>query len=200
MSYATIDDLRSQLGASPQRVAYDAKMLHDCPDGAIVDRAAFILEKVAGKRVLEFGASGAMHDAMVKASAAIYATDLHRAEGVIAFDLDDITQTLLPSMTDPDVIVCGEVVEHLANPGFFVQRLRRSYPGVPVIITVPNAHSRIGYKHIAKGIENVNIDHVAWYSPRTLRTLVERYGYRITEFAYYNGDGPTAEGLIAVVE
>jgi hypothetical protein len=49
-------------------------------------------------------------------------------------------------------------------------------------------------------MENVNIDHVAWYSPRTLRTLLERARWNITEFAWYGGDPGVAEGLIAVAE
>jgi hypothetical protein len=31
-----------------------------------------------------------------------------------------------------------------------------------------------------------------------LRTLLERYGYTIAEFAWYNGQPYTAEGLIVV--
>jgi hypothetical protein len=54
-------------------------------------------------------------------------------------------------------------------------------------------------KHLKQGRENVNIDHVAWYSPRTLRTLLERVGYTIQTFAYYHGDGPGAEGVLAEV-
>lgn len=202
MSYATLDELRSQLGApskSDASHAYDAKMLHDLPAGSIVDRTVFIVQKVAGKRVLEFGASGAMHDAIIKASKEVFGVDRCDAPGVIGFDLDDVSQRGLPDKV-VDVIVCGEVLEHLSNPGWFLARLTRQYAGVPVVITVPNAFSRISQKHVTKGVENVNIDHVAWYSPRTLRTLVERAGFTIREFAYYNGDGPTAEGLIAVVE
>ena len=74
MSYATIDDLRSQLGKAPSAAddpAYRAKMLHDLPETKIADRAGFILQHVTGKRVLEFGASGPMA-AKVKAAAAVY--------------------------------------------------------------------------------------------------------------------------------
>lgn len=203
--FATIDDLRANLGGSKTApsAAYAAKMLHDLPAGAIVDRSVFLLQKVAGKRVLEFGASGPMHEGIVKAAGQVIGVDRASSDGVIGFDLDDVSQSTLPDMGPvmPNVIVCGEVLEHLANPGWFLQRLRAQYVGVPVVITVPNAYTTVGRKHLKDGVENVNIDHVAWYSPRTLRTLLERYGYTIREFAYYNGvDGPSAEGLIAVVD
>lgn len=211
MTFATIDELRANLGGGKKAevsAAYAAKMLHDLPPGAIVDRTVFLLQKVAGKRVLEFGASGPMHEGIVKAAAFVVGVDRETdGQTVIGFDLDDVSRDLpdtafsLVDAAPPDVIICGEVLEHLANPGWFLQRLRAHYAGVPVIITVPNAYTTMGRKYLKDGRENVNIDHVAWYSPRTLRTLLERYGYAIREFAYYNGtDGPSAEGLIAVVE
>lgn len=210
MSYATIDLLRSQLGVSPARSDYDERMMHDMPDGAVVDRTVFLIQKVAGKRVLEFGASGPMHVGIVKAAECCVGVDREDGPGVIGFDLDKIADPrdfeavhVLPPLDEPfmpDIIICGEVLEHLSNPGWFLTRLKRQYADVPVVITVPNAFGAAAHAHAKRGTENVNIDHVAWYSPRTLKTLVERVGYTIREFAYYNGDGPTAEGLIVVVE
>lgn len=201
MSYATIDELRGALGGLKALPAdYVAKMLHALPAGAVVDRTVFLLQKVAGKRVLEFGASGPMHDGIVKAAASVIGVDRVDAPGVNGFDLDDVREIDLPCWDNVDVIICGEILEHLANPGHFLYRLKRQFPGVPVVLTVPNAYSAAAVKHLKRDTENVNIEHVAWYSPRTLRTLVERYGFTIREFAYYGGDGPTAEGLIAVVE
>lgn len=214
MTYATIDALRSQLGVTPKQADYASRMLHDLPDGEIVDRTVFLIQKVAGKRVLEFGASGPMHVAIVKAAAYVLGVDREDGPGVVGCDLDEIGEDCGPHQMLPtgrwdgdgyavesfDVIICGEVVEHLSNPGWFLTRLRRQFPGVPVVITVPNAFGATAHAHAKRGVENVNADHVAWYSPRTVKTLVERAGFTIREFAYYNGDGPTAEGLIAVVE
>jgi 2-polyprenyl-3-methyl-5-hydroxy-6-metoxy-1,4-benzoquinol methylase len=205
MTYATIDDLRSSLGKPPQPAddpVYAAKMLHKLPEAKTVDRAVFLLQRVAGKRVLEFGASGPMHEGIVKAAARVDGIDRLDGPNIIGFDLDDVSQTFIPDFdqVDHDIIVCGEVLEHLSNPGWFLARLHDQFSGTPLIITVPNAFAKAGRGHLAKGIENVNKDHVAWYSPKTLKTLLERHGYTITEFYYYNGDGPDAEGLIAVAE
>jgi 2-polyprenyl-3-methyl-5-hydroxy-6-metoxy-1,4-benzoquinol methylase len=202
VSFATIEDLRSQLGAStpPRSPAYIAKMMHAIPQTTEVDRAKFILERVKGKRVLEFGASGPMHEAIVQVAAFVVGVDRHDGEGVIGCNLDDVTYRGLPYTGDrPDVIVCGEVLEHLGNPQWFLTRLSNEYPGIPVIVTVPNAFSKIARAHLTQGIENVNIDHVAWFSWRTLTTLVRRAGFTVDECYWYGGDGPTAQGIVMVM-
>lgn len=202
--YATIEELRSQLGSrrpAASSIEYAEKMLHRVPAAPVVDRAAFILEHCRGRRVLEFGASGPMHEAVFQAASACYGVDREDGPfGVIGFDLDDVSRSELPSVPTPEVILCGEVLEHLSNPGWFLTRLRRQYDGVPVIITVPNAFSSAAAKHIAKGVENVNRDHVAWYSYRTLFTLLERHGFTSNLFAWYHGEPYTAEGLIVLAE
>lgn len=207
MSYATIDELRANLGGS-QRAQSDAwkkKMLHPIPPADTVDRAVFILKHVAGKRVLEFGASGFMHDAIVKAAKSVLGVDREDGLSVIGFDLDDLGRPYLPSPVplgelEPEIIVCGEVLEHLSNPGWFLTRLRQQYAGVPVIITVPNAFSDAVKRYVSQGIEAVNPDHVAWYSPKTLSVLLQRAGYGVGGLFWYGGKGPTAEGLIVVTE
>lgn len=205
MSYATIDDLRSQLGArqTPEHsAAYAEKMLHALPETKVVaDRVAYLLEHVRGKRVLEFGATGPASVSIRQAAADYFGVDRTADGCVVAFDLDDVHAEALPAPAwTPEIVVCGEVLEHLSNPGWFLTRLRRQHPAVPVILTVPNAFSSAAQKWLGKGYENVNRDHVAWYSPKTLSVLLERVGYTQADLAYYNGTGPTAEGLIVVAE
>lgn len=203
MSYATIDELRSQLGPQPPKLdaAYVAKMMHVLPHGEVVkDRNTWICERVRDKAVLDIGASGKLHERIVEVAQSVFGIDREDGDGVVGFDLDDVSEWHLPIPAGLyfDIAVCGEVLEHLSNPGHFLERLKKHHQG-PVIVTVPNAYCAISQKHLKNDVENVNIDHVAWYSPRVLRTLVERVGYTIIEFAYYNGNGPDAEGLIAVL-
>lgn len=198
MSAATIDDLRESLGVRTDEAAYRAKQWHAIPQAAVVVRETFILERVQGKRVLEFGASGPMHEAIVKVAASVTGVDRADGPGVLGFDLDDVSRQSLPGEGPYDVVVCGEVLEHLANPGHFLARLKRNYGGTTTILTVPNAHNAHNDGNVRRGFENVNIDHVAWYSHRTLQTLLERYGYAIEQFYWYRGQPATAEGLIVV--
>lgn len=206
MSYDTIDALRESLAGPAHKVQtpeYVAKMMHDVPEATVVDRAKFILERCAGKRVLEFGATGALQLLIRQAASAYLGVDRESDSdrGVVGFDLDETAiRHKLPYMEKPDVIVCGEVLEHLSNPGYFLDRLKSLYLDAPVIITVPNAFTEVGLKHIRDGIENVNVDHTCWFSYRTLRTLLERYGYAIDQFHWYTGQPFTAEGLIMVTK
>ena len=200
MSYATIAALRSHLAAPPRPEGYDEKMNHRVPDAEVVDREGLLLDLTKGKRVIEFGASGPI-SAKIQAHAAAYlGVDRVAALGVIAFDVDDIHQERLPTLEGANAVVCGEVLEHLSNPGWFLTRLARQYPGVPMVVTVPNAFTHAGREHMLKGIENVNRDHVAWYSYKTLKTLLERHGYQMRSFCWYRGVPFTAEGLIALAE
>jgi len=204
MSYATIDDLRESLARPTPKVrdpGYVAKMMHEVPESTVVDRAKFVLERVRGKRVLEFGATGKLHDEVRKVASYYFGVDRESSVQVAGFDLDDVSKAHLPAdSVFPEIILCGEVLEHLGNPQWFLTRLRRQYASLPVIITVPNALTKIGLRHIDQGTENVNIDHVAYYSYRTLRTLLERVGYGIECFHWYGGDPYTAEGLIVVTK
>lgn len=192
----TLDDLRDNAsGPSPE---YAAKQLHRVPDAPTVDRRAFILDRCRGKVVLDIGASGPMHQAIEEAAGKCYGIDRDDSPGVVGVNLDSYPVPL-PYWDDVEMVVCGEVIEHLSNPGHFLQALWLTYKS-PVIITVPNAHSHSGLRSLERGIENVNIDHVAWYSYRTLKTLLTRVGYEIKEFYWYNGKPRFAEGLIVVAE
>jgi hypothetical protein len=202
VSFATIDDLRESLAAPSRRQHspdYAARMLHDVPDAEVVDRSAFVLARCRGQAVLHVGASGRLHEEMLKVARKVAGISLEGGDGVMAFDLDEVGEEL-PTISGVELVVCGEVIEHLGNPLHFLKRLRATYPGVPVIVTVPNAFASAGRKHMADGVENVNIEHTCWYSYRTLKTLVERAGYAIAEFHWYApGEPGFSEGLIFVL-
>lgn len=199
---STIGALRDEILTGRPAVSpeYAAKQLHAIPAAPVVVRETFLLERCQDKRVFELGATGPMHDAIVKAARHVIGIDRHASDGVLAFDLDDVRQTELPCASDfPEIVLCGEVLEHLGNPGYVLQRIRRQYQ-CPLIVTAPNAFCEGGRKFVSTGIENVNLDHVAWYSWKTLTTLLGRYGFTVTEFAWYKGQPRVAEGLIVVAE
>ena len=204
MSFATLDALRESL-ARPGKVRspeYVSKMMHAVPEADVVDRETFILDRCRGKVVLDVGASGRMHERIVEVADSCYGIDrpgTSDVTGVVGIDLDDVNEPLPLFVTDADIVVCGEVLEHLGNPGHFLDRLRDKCPNTPVIITVPNAFSAAGQRHMEDRIENVNIDHVSWYSWRTMKTLLERCKYTVEEFHWYGGEPYTAEGLIFLV-
>lgn len=195
---ATLSELRN--GRNP---AYEAKMIHRVPDAGVKDRRTFILSRCEWKVVLDIGASGPMHEAIVQVAKRCYGidkpnrSDVLLGADVIGVDLDDL-ESNLPLFDDVDIVVCGEVLEHLSCPGWLLHRLKSIYR-CPVIITVPNAFSEAGMKAMARGIENVNLEHVAYYSYHTLKELVTRHGYEVAEHYWYGGRPMFSEGLIFVV-
>lgn len=218
--FATIDALRESLAGPARRERspeYVARMLHEVPDAEVVDRAKFIVGRATGKVVLDIGASGPMHEAIVAVARRTFGIDRPAANQVssaapcdqelesgtdVKFGIDlDWRDSHLPRLPDIELVVCGEVLEHLSNPGWLLDRIRLVYPKAPVIVTAPNAFAEIGRRHLERDeTENVNIDHVAYYSWRTLKTLVERAGYKVAEHYWYNGRPLFAEGLVFVLE
>lgn len=196
---ATIDDIRTELSRYGDKTPeYWHKQMHRLPDASVVNRQQFIVERCRGKRVLDVGASGVLHDAIDQAASRCYGIDKDYRPGVKVLDLDECGEAW-PEFENVEIVVCGEVLEHLSNPGNLLARIRRSH-NCPLIATVPNAYSRIAQLHLRSGYENVNRDHVAWHSPQTLKVLLARAGYEVREWYGYNGQWPTCEGIIAVAE
>jgi hypothetical protein len=76
-----------------------------------------------------------------------------------------------------DVVLAGELLEHLPNPGLCLAAVGALLPHATLIVTVPNALGRDVARRARRGVESVHVDHVAWYSPLTIRRLLERTGW-----------------------
>lgn len=181
----------------------NTRMNHPIPKTVVVDRVKYILEKCRDKLVLDIGSSGTDNQAIIFreiAKVAREAQGVDRTSTLPNIYIADVNEPGWAATIPPreyDLVVCGEVLEHLGNPeGFLLEIRSQIKPSAEVLITVPNALSHNGLKHAQKGIEHVNIDHVAWYSWRTLKTLVERCGYEVIDFKWYNGVPTFAEGII----
>ncbi len=103
---------------------------------------------------------------------------------VVVGDLERI-----PELPEFDLVVAGEVIEHLSNPGRFLESLATRCPDTEVIVTTPSAYAAKRWWRFMLGHEQVHPDHVAYYSPLTLRAILHRAGYRvIVERPYPIGD------------
>jgi SAM-dependent methyltransferase len=91
-----------------------------------------------------------------------------------------------------DVIVAGEMIEHLSNPGLFLRGIKRFMnEKTNFLITTINAYSGMRffiYGLRGKGGENepVHPDHVAYYSYRTLKLVLERERLNVANFYFYD--------------
>ena len=77
-----------------------------------------------------------------------------------------------------DVIVAGEVIEHVANVGAFLENLRDHLaPDGVLIVSTPNPfYAGQAWKIWRYGAPDVHEDHVAWFDPITLGAALQRAG------------------------
>lgn len=199
-SLSELYDQVSQLGNLSWE--YWEKQIHQVPKTDSVDRVEYLMAFVKGKVALHIGCLGPLDDLLKKEAYKLYGIDkmISDRADYHAMDLDQCAYLDLPKWAGVEAIVCGEVVEHLSNPGFFLKKIKETYPRVPVCITVPNAYGVSQKQLLTRGIENVNNDHCFWFSYTTLKTLVEREGYEVKKFHWYGGKPCVSEGLIFVIQ
>jgi 2-polyprenyl-3-methyl-5-hydroxy-6-metoxy-1,4-benzoquinol methylase len=180
---------------------------------ALVDKEQWILEKIRGKSVLHIGptdfpatlskarAGRLLHPKLKSACQELIGLDL--AESAIEalrqeFAIDDIlygNAEQLETIFPPDrfdVILAGDVIEHMNNMGnFFCSARKVLKPDGILIITTPNSFA---IKRMLGAIvlrqERNNPDHLYFFSMMTLWQAATRFGYRITDFAGFMYEAP----------
>lgn len=88
-----------------------------------------------------------------------------------------------------DVVVAGNTIEHLSNPGSFLDSVKRhmrenSY----FIVTTDNCFGlrSLRWMFLRDRIEP-NKEHVVTFEEAVFRQLLRRHGFDVLEFYYYNG-------------
>ena len=168
-------------------------------------REDVIIPLIKGKRVLDVGSVGqsgeyCLWNLLVEHAKTVVGVDLPDAEqtakaliGVRPEGLQHATDTriVLGDMESIslersfDVAVAGDVIEHVSNPGRFLDNIRRHLEGDGTLaITTPNAK----WPTVALA---PNPTHVLWHDRFTLRTLLERHGYQVRFMGYYHGNKPS---------
>jgi SAM-dependent methyltransferase len=179
---------------------------HPLPRRAPVDRLAALVDAARGKRVVHVGfvdelleqkrAQGVwLHERLAEVAVALVGLDSSE-EGIVrarelgheahAVDAQSAEAVVALGLPPADVVIAGEIVEHLDAPGPFLRAMRELVgPGGLLVVTTPNAYRLLNVLAPLTGAELVHPDHTAWHSPRTLRTLLERSGWRVEELGYY---------------
>lgn len=135
-----------------------------------------------------------------------------RASGVWGLDLD-YDESALPQTasryrrasaedfsmgSDFTLVFAGDLIEHLSNPGLFLKNAERAlgHEG-RLILTTPNAFNLFSIiEKIVKGEPTVNKDHTCYFNLRTLKQLLKKNGWKITEVHYlYSLELPFKESL-----
>lgn len=168
-----------------------------CRWPVIGDRLAYISELASGKDVLDIGCTGTRADGSVPD----LASSLHRAlrgtsASLIGVDIDpdgvrlmqengydvrcgDITTLALGRTFD--LIVAGEIVEHLRRPGQALKNLHGHLrPDGRLVLTTPNPFCNRQQARIWKrGRIKVHAEHTAWYDPQTLSVMLRGAGFEV---------------------
>jgi 2-polyprenyl-3-methyl-5-hydroxy-6-metoxy-1,4-benzoquinol methylase len=86
-----------------------------------------------------------------------------------------------------DTVVAGELIEHLSNPGKFLDRCHEHLrTDGSLIITTPNPRRLQMVMWFLTGNEsNANPEHTMWYDPYVMETLASRHSFTITKYERY---------------
>ena len=178
----------------------------------LVQRLDFVREACKGKSVLHLGCTDypytrdaikngmLLHFELEKIATEVYGFDFD--EGGLDILRENGTQNLfqadLENLADVklektfDIIIAGEMIEHLNNPGLFLDGIKRFMSGsTKLVITTINAYSAMrfaiyGLKGKGGYAEPVHPDHVIYYSYSTLNVLLKRYGLNVENFMFYD--------------
>ena len=84
-----------------------------------------------------------------------------------------------------ELVVAGEVIEHLDDPGSFLDGVHRLVaPGGMLVVTTPNAAGLFNVAAMA-GAEVNHPDHVVLFTWRTLSNLMGRHGWEVVATATF---------------
>lgn len=181
--------------------------VHRLPRARLVDRLAEVRALVRGKRVIDVGfvdegqraskdARGTwLHQLVAAEASEVVGIDADadgvadaRALGFAAHvaDVQDAGSLAALGLPPADVVLAGELLEHLDRPGAFLEAAKQlvAEDGA-LVLTTPNGHALTNVLAGLLGRELVNPDHVAWFSWRTLETLLARHGWQVQALAYY---------------
>jgi hypothetical protein len=194
-------------------------MVHRLPPAQLVDRTGHLVDVVRGRRAVHVGfvdsgcwAYHTQFDRWLHAHLDAQATELigldldqagvdearRRGYEAYAVDCSDDAAVAALSLAPAEVVIAGEIIEHLDNSGSFLDGLHSlTTTGGTLVVTTPNSSGLLNAVSAAlAGYEVNHPDHVTLYSCFTLCNLLERHGWEVTEVATYVPDvkesgGPT---------
>jgi 2-polyprenyl-3-methyl-5-hydroxy-6-metoxy-1,4-benzoquinol methylase len=164
----------------------------------INDRTALLRDAVRGKRLLDIGVvdhslggerSGRwLHGQLAAEAASSLGVDILEEQvaeiRALGYQVEciDVTSGGRPAGTF-DVIVAGEVIEHVGNiGGLFDAASDLLAPGGTFLLTTPNPFAawRV-YQHL-RGRPHENVDHVSYFSAWGIAELADRAGLQLRSF------------------
>ncbi len=162
-----------------------------------VGRTQYVTERCRGRSVLDLGCRDEtalvkcntphwLHGEIIKVAKQVTGVDISSEippEGlvtgpnarIVRGDVNRLEEAV-PGV-DVEVVVAGELIEHLADPLAFLRQIRRLYAGRELVLTTPNATALSNAMLAVASRESCHHDHVAIFSVKTLNTLCLRAGF-----------------------
>lgn len=144
-----------------------------------------------GRRVLEVGSGTGTLLALFQAHG-WEVIGVEPTPSFVSFARSNFGLKIIEGFFDPDdfeaesfdVVLMGEVIEHLSDPAAVLEGTRRILkPGGTLFIDTPNVlrPNRVRLDRFFRG------EHLVWFSPRTLRAMLEKTGFKVVahEWHYY---------------
>jgi len=166
----------------------------------LIDRIELIQRYCKGKKVLDVGCVGHtvppghplwLHKRIAEVAGHVLGIDIEaekvkelRKQGYNVIVADALNRDLGEKF---DVIVAGQIIEHLDNPGIFLENMKKHLldNGI-LIITTDNAHGAMFIKDYLLKRPNINPQHCMFFSRETITELLRRHDFEILEFYYYD--------------
>lgn len=162
-----------------------------------------ILNLAAQKKVLHLGCvgfadstaverveliAGSLHAALssvatvtgIDSSAEVVARlkELGHFDNILAGDVENLGELTLDEKFD--VIVAGDIIEHLANPGLFLSGIKRFFHrDTLLILTTPNAFGLLNFGRFALNRFHEGKEHVMMFNAENITQLLARYGFMV---------------------
>ena len=131
-----------------------------------------------------------VHALLQKRASDVYGIDLDYQEEQVS-PQDHYQKTSAESAQFPvsfDVIFAGDLIEHLSNPGLFLDACARQLKkDGRLILTTPNCFNLFNLAgKLTQFDPTVNSDHVCYFTAKTLRKLLDKNGWETSsvDFLY----------------
>jgi SAM-dependent methyltransferase len=186
----------------------------------LVDRDAWLLQRAANRVVMHIGCTDApltrakaptkqlLHQKLEAVCKELIGVDLEAASldylrtehgigNLYCHDAEHLES--FPRQEKVDVVIAGEVLEHLNNVGLFFDNCgARLHKDGMVLVTVPNALSiKRMMASLVKRKEHVHPDHTSYFSPSTLSCIADRHKFRLSAVSMYLWRDPTLSNRLA---
>ncbi len=182
-------------------------MVHTLPKAPLVERIEYLTHLARGRRVIHVGfvdtgcqtmqvnAGSWLHGHLDTVASSLVGIDVN-AEGVAdavaagfeayTADCRDPEELEGLGLAPAQLVIAGEVIEHLDDPGAFLAGLQALVaPGGQLVVTTPNAYGLFNVFASLAHREINHPDHVMMFTWRTLTNLASRHGWEPSETRVY---------------